>query len=425
MAGPSGSGPLDAAIEGSPRSRFLLEFLGNSAIFPIANILLEFFLEGGPRYFLEPDFYAIVAGALAQAAWLTSRRGERHGAFLGNLIGPAAYTAIETAVEGSRFFSAPHHLAYWGFSAGIGALQAWRAHAGPRAAERLLVAESVVRSSILFAMYWIYEAASGGRDTAGVAEFFRDPSHRFIALAVAMLGGVAGLAAVTSRRYLAMLRALSRRLRVYSEWLFGRALLEQAVGDPERLALTRRERSVVFMDVRGFTAWSETQAPEAVVAKLNDYYHGAEAVFARLPPVRFKFSADEVMAVFAAPQAALAAAHELSVESATVLAPLGLGAGVGVHWGPVVEGLVGGAGVKQYDVIGDTVNTAKRIEGAAGAGEILVSEAFRARVGLAAGETRAVEVKGKAAPLVLHRVRPADLDSGQAQNEVPASSLIV
>jgi hypothetical protein len=234
---------LDTAIEGSRRSRFLLELFGNSAIFPIANVLLEFFLEGGPGYFLEPDFYAIVTGALAQAAYLTSDRGERRGRFLGNLVGPAVYTAIEAVIEGSRFFASPHHIAYWGFSAAIGALQLWRRHAGERGAERLLVVENVVRSSILFAMYWIYEAASNGADTRP-AKFFGDPSHRFIASAVVLLGVMAGVAAVTSQRYLAMLRAVSRQLRVYSEWFFGRALLEQAVSDPGRLALTRRERAI-------------------------------------------------------------------------------------------------------------------------------------------------------------------------------------
>ena len=255
---------LDAAIEGTPRARFLLELFGNSAIFPIANVLLELFLAGGPAYFLEPDFYAIVAGALAQAAFLT-RAGAR-ARLPGNLVGPAVYTAIETAVEGARFFSAPHHLAYWAFSAAIGALQQARGPTSEARGRALLVAENVVRSAILFAMYWIYEAQTAGADASTPAGFFRDPSHRFIAWAVALLGVVAGLAAATSQRYLGMLRDLSRRLRVYSEWFFARALREQAVSDPSRLALTRRDRAILLMDVRSFTAWSEAQSPETGAA---------------------------------------------------------------------------------------------------------------------------------------------------------------
>lgn len=394
-------GSLDAAIEGSPRSRFLLELFGNSAIFPIANILLELFLEGGAGYFLEPDFYAIVGGALVQSAYLARR--DARSRFLGNLAGPAVYTGIETAIEGTRFFAAPHHLAYWGFAAAIGALQEWRARAPQRFARPLLVVESVVRSSILLAMYWIFEA-SGTPADASPRRFFADPSHRFIAWAVAMLGLLAGIAAAASQHYLALLRAVSRQLRVYSQWLFGRALLEQAVSDPERLALTRRNRAILFMDVRGFTAWSEMQAPETVVAVLNAYYDEAEATFARHAPVRFKFSADEVMALFADTAVALAAARALVAAQPRSLGMHGLGAGIGLHWGPVVEGLMGARELKSYDVIGDTVNTAKRIEGAARSGQILMSDAFRAVARVDAARTFSIDAKGKAERVAVHVV---------------------
>jgi len=89
------------------------------------------------------------------------------------------------------------------------------------------------------------------------------------------------------------------------------------------------------------------------------------------------------------------------------LARLGLGglaAGIGVHSGPVVEGLLGSPGVMGYDVIGDTVNTAKRIEGAALGGEVLVSEPVRAALdpGTRCGERREVLAKGKEAPIEVH-----------------------
>jgi class 3 adenylate cyclase len=70
----------------------------------------------------------------------------------------------------------------------------------------------------------------------------------------------------------------------------------------------------------------------------------------------------------------------------------------------VVEGLLGSAGIKGYDVIGDTVNTAKRIEGAAGGGEVLVSQAMRAALDAASafGARRELVVKGKEAPLEVY-----------------------
>jgi adenylate cyclase len=70
----------------------------------------------------------------------------------------------------------------------------------------------------------------------------------------------------------------------------------------------------------------------------------------------------------------------------------------------VVEGLIGGRALKQFDVVGDTVNTAKRIEGAAAPGEILASEAFRAAAGVPSAGARSIEVKGKADSLAVHRL---------------------
>ncbi|HET7731321.1 MAG TPA: adenylate/guanylate cyclase domain-containing protein [Usitatibacter sp.] len=393
-------GSLDAAIEGSTRERFLLELFGNSAIFPLANILFEFFVMGGAGYFREHHFYAMVLAGLLQAAILTRFPQRR---FAGNLAGPAVYTAIEAVAEGVKFFQAPHHFAYWLFALAIGGLQHLRERiCAERARELVTILESIARSSILLAMYIVFEFETAG--AAPQKAFFDDPSHGFIAWSIALLGLMAGLAAATSQRYLQMLRRVSRQLRTYSEWFFGPALLRQAVADPASLALARRDRAILFMDVRGFTAWSESQPPETVVSGLGEYYLAAEQVFARHPPIRSKFSADEIMAVYAGAGEALAAARALAIAQARSLDLHGLGAGIGLNWGPVVEGLIGGAAVKQFDVVGDTVNTAKRIEGAAGHGEILASEAFRGAASATSIERRCIEVKGKAEPLTVHRL---------------------
>jgi adenylate cyclase len=395
--------PLDAAIEGSRRERFLLELLGNSAIFPVANILLELFQQGMPAYFREQHFYTMCAAAIAQALYLSGDRA-RVRVFAGNLIGPVIYTVVEALAEGPEFFGFLHHYEYWAFAGVIGALQAGRERvAGKGLASFMMIAEAVVRSSILLAMYATFEIEGTPPNASGAAPgFFEDRSHTFIAWAIMLLGVVAGVYAATSQRYLAMLRGLSRRLRTYSEWFFGPALLEQAVSHPESLALARRERAILFMDMRGFTAWSETQPPETVVAGLGAYYGEAEQVFDRHPPIRSKFSADEIMAVFASAPEALMAANELAAAQREALLARGLGAGVGLHWGPVVEGLIGGRTIKQFDVVGDTVNTAKRIEGEAAPGEILASEAFRAAAGAHSLAERRVQVKGKSVPVAVH-----------------------
>lgn len=392
--------PLQNRLSGTPRTRYLLELFGNSAQFPIANILLEMLLEGPAEYLLAPDLYTILIAGLAQA-WFLSRweTGPQPRRFWGNLIGPALYTLIETSLEGLKFFDAPHHLAYWGFACAIGVLQAvrWRGGNAPLTAAALVL-ENVVRAGILLAMYVLFELITNPKYVS-VALFFADSSHRFVALANLLLGLSLGLSSLTGQRRLDLLKRTSAQLNTYSEWLLGRDLLARLIADPHALTLTRRERTVLFADIRGFTRWCEPRAPEEIVALINRYYDRAETVLNRHQAIKFKFSADEVMAVFPGVAEATAAARELRGEFSALLGKYGLGAGIGIHAGPLVEGLLGGGGVKFYDVIGDTVNTAKRIESAASAGEILVSEAAAGT--LAYGERREIQVKGKEAPLAV------------------------
>lgn len=393
---------LEARLTGTPRSRFFLELFGNSAQFPIANSMLELLLEGPAAYLRAPDLYAILFASVVQAWWLSRRQlGGRPHRFLGNLIGPAIYTLIETSLEGAHFLESPNHLAYWGFALVIGILQA----AGPRlpgwASAAARVAEDVVRAGILLAMYGLFEAADEPLKFYSVATFMADGSHQFVTLATLLLGLSMGLSSLTARGYLDKLRETSASLKTYSEWLLGQQLLNRLMEDPASLSLRRQERAVLFMDIRGFTAWSEKSAPESVVQMLNRYYHAAETVLLGQGAIKFKFAADEVLAVFEDAGRAASAALALQTRIQPLLAASGLSAGIGLHAGPLVEGLLGSMGMKFYDVIGDTVNTAKRIESAAAGGEALVSEAVHRQLdaAFACGAVREVSLKGKEQPL--------------------------
>ncbi len=200
------------------------------------------------------------------------------------------------------------------------------------------------------------------------------------------------------------LRRVSAQLNTYSEWLLGRDLLGRILSNPDALSLARRERTVLFVDIRNFTHWSETRPPEEVVAMLNLYYTAAEAIATQPGMIKLKFAADEVMAIFADTQRAAAAALDLRTELTRLLGEHGLGAGIGLHTGPLVEGLLGSKDVKFYDVIGDTVNTAKRIENAASESEILISESTRLALDdyVTVGASRQIEAKGKEAPVTVY-----------------------
>lgn len=396
---------IDTRLAGTPRTRFLLELFGNSAQFPIVNFLLELLLEGPARYLLAPDMYAILLASVIQAyflsRWQVTARPRR---FLGNLIGPALYTVIESGIEGARFFTVPHHWAYWGFALAIGVLQTVRPHLPGLLNATALILEDVTRASILLVMYAIFETKANPAQTVSLGAFFADTSHQFIGLVTLLLGLSIGLSGLTAQRYLDLLRQTSRQLKMYSEWLLGRDLLGRAMTDPSALTLNRRERTVLFMDIRNFTNWCESHTPEQVVAMLNRYYQIAETILMRHRVVKFKLSADEVMSVFSTADDAVNAARELRPQFCQLLAEINLGVGIGLHTGPLVEGLLGSADVKFYDVIGDTVNIAKRIESATLASQVLVSENCQGAITqtMRWGAKRQISVKGKDAPLMVY-----------------------
>jgi adenylate cyclase len=390
---------LEARLTGTRAGAVREEFLSNSAYFPLANILFEWLREGWSSFVRSPDPYTLLATGLVQAWFLGSwRHAGTPRPFLGNLVGPAFYTVVEGLIEGPAFFGAPHHIAYWAFSMAIGAAQEVRLRAGDaRIRVSATLVENVVRAAIIVVMYAIFEALANPAD-ATLAGFFADPSHGYVAASLLALGLVIGVAQVTADGDLELLRATAAQLRRYSELAMGRQVLERAVEDETTLEPTRRDRAIVFLDIRGFTAWSERQPPEEVVRMLNAFYGTVEATVAPFAPIRIKYTADDALLVFARPQPAVDAAKALRGALAPYLGPLGLSAGFGIHDGPVIEGLLGSESVRAFDVLGDTVNVAKRLCDAAAGGEILVS-ADTAADGLEAAPVRELSAKGKAQPL--------------------------
>jgi class 3 adenylate cyclase len=311
---------------------------------------------------------------------------------------------IETSLEGWDFFNSPNHLLYWGVALIFGLLQAPRPQLKGFLFALTIIVEDVCRASILMAMYYIFELKTNPAQTVSLEVFFSDASHQFITFVVILLGLNIGLASLTAERYLRLLRETSARLKTYSEWLLGRDLLGQLIADPSALQLKRLDRTILFMDIRGFTSWSEARTPEEVVNMLNRYYQIAEATLNQHNVIKFKFSADEVMAIFPCVDDGLHACLKLRLQTTQFLGRHGLGVGIGLHTGQMVEGLLGSKDIKFYDVIGDTVNTAKRIESKAGAGEVLISEAVRIALGhtFRVGPKRQVTVKGKDEPIIIY-----------------------
>jgi len=181
----------------------------------------------------------------------------------------------------------------------------------------------------------------------------------------------------------------------------------------------RRQVTVLFADLTGFTALSERLDPEEVRAFQNALFESLARIIQRYDGFVEKFVGDAVMAVFGAPvaheddpQRALGAALEMLEESAALsrqwAARLGspVALHIGVHTGPVVAGSLGGPAGGAYAVTGDTVNTTARLLSAAPSGTALVSEAtyVLGRHRFAFEPAGALPLKGKAEPVVVHRL---------------------
>jgi adenylate cyclase len=143
---------------------------------------------------------------------------------------------------------------------------------------------------------------------------------------------------------------------------------ERVLAEGTQLEGEEVEVTVVFIDIRDFTAFAERSTAREVVAALNAFYDRVVPVLARHGGHANKFVGDGLLAVFGAPQRledhadrAVAAALEI-VELVDRTWGADLRIGAGVNTGTVLAGTVGGGGRVDFTVIGDAVNTAARVE---------------------------------------------------------------
>jgi adenylate cyclase len=186
-----------------------------------------------------------------------------------------------------------------------------------------------------------------------------------------------------------------------------------------RLGGDKREVTVLFSDIRGFTALSETMPPADMAQLLTDYFtEMVECVF-RNDGTLDKFIGDAVMAQWGAPigtaedpDKAMQAAIEMMAELDKLNVMWKqqgrpeLQIGIGLNHGDAFAGNIGSERRLEYTVIGDTVNTASRLCSAAGPGEILISEPMRKSLKTVPplAVCPPMELKGKREPVPVYRV---------------------
>jgi adenylate cyclase len=202
---------------------------------------------------------------------------------------------------------------------------------------------------------------------------------RILPVAEPMTGLV--FAAVATLAVLLTVESMERRrthdffARFVPESVVGQ-VMAQADGDL-RLGGVRKECTVLFSDLRGFTSYGEPRPPEEVIDVLNDYLGEMSDAILDHGGTLVAYMGDGIMAVYGAPldqhdhaDRALATAREMLVRVERFNDRMrasgqgeGFRMGIGINTGPVVSGNVGSQRRMEYTTIGDAVNTASRIEG--------------------------------------------------------------
>ncbi|MBI4201972.1 MAG: adenylate/guanylate cyclase domain-containing protein [Chloroflexi bacterium] len=172
--------------------------------------------------------------------------------------------------------------------------------------------------------------------------------------------------------------------------------------------------AVLFADVRGSTALGEHMGAGAFAGLLNRFYAAATSVLVDHRAIIDKMLGDEVMAFFLPARAptfqkdAVLAAEGLlrAVGYGSTQAPW-LPLGVAVHTGTAFVGKIGSGGVHDFTVLGDTVNTAARLQAEAQGGEVVLSDTIYQYVAdrYPSLEQRTVSVRGREQPVVIRVMR--------------------
>jgi adenylate cyclase len=268
------------------------------------------------------------------------------------------------------------------------------------------------------------------KDTIGVlslqqekAEDFDQNQVRFFSLIADQLA----TSVILFRIYHQMLKEEKNRLLLSR--FFSSTVTEKIFGSGENLRLggERKNVTIMFADLRGFTTMSEDLDQEKVVEILN-------AFFSLMTPIIFKYDGtldkimgDGILALFGAPishEDDPVRAVQTAIEMLIALKGFNagthgrdwpsLGVSIGINSGEVVAGYIGSEDHLNYTVIGDAVNVAQRLQSIAGSNEILISKAVRNEIQDKMSEKQglkalkplpAQKVKGKEKAIEVYRVQ--------------------
>lgn len=210
----------------------------------------------------------------------------------------------------------------------------------------------------------------------------------------------------------------------------GSSVTEDLINKDVGLGGQSKEVVVFFSDIRGFTAFSEKRNPEEVVAMLNEYFGVMVSIINKYGGVVDKFIGDAIMAIWGAPKESEKDAYHAvraCLEMRKALEDLNakraargedpIAIGMGLHAGRAISGTIGSDERMEYTVIGNTVNTASRIEASTKAfgADLLVTDDVLSRAGdeFKVDYAGAAEVKGRSEAIKMYKIRGYKAENGE------------
>jgi adenylate cyclase len=248
----------------------------------------------------------------------------------------------------------------------------------------------------------------GGIFVLGRLGYLADPLYGPIAIVLSALFSMAA-------RYLLEERERRKVERIFGHYVDPRIVTQLAAARSLQDIISRgarRDLTMLFVDIRGFTAMSEAMAAEDVLAVIQEYLNEMSSLILKWDGTIDKYVGDEIVALWNAPASqpnhallAMRCAYDLIAKAPSLqakLAALRLPAvswGIGVNTGPAVVGNMGSKDRLQYTALGDTVNTAARFCSAAPAFNVLIGwPTFEACSDyIAVDEMPGLQLKGKSA----------------------------
>ncbi len=272
-------------------------------------------------------------------------------------------------------------------------------------------------------------AILGGWTVFAIAAF---KSGQWLNLVQPVAAGGLALFFGTAYQYFVEGREKRKIAKLFGRYV-SRDVYAQLMSHPEQAELggARRDMTVLFSDIRGFTSVTERGDPEELVGQLNEYFSRMVTIVFRNKGTVDKFVGDMVMALFSAPLDDAEHADNAVRTAIEMVGELGelnqtwaarglpqLDIGIGVNSGEMIAGNIGSSSIMSYTVIGDNVNLGARLESLNKKyrTRIIISDATRARLKheydihplgdvVVKGKTRAVQIFDVRVPAPLVEVQ--------------------